>query len=227
MNSPFSLVASVFSRRARLFSATAAVLALCPWAAAAGAVVEGTVVLPQARTTPVANQRYEIVSNAGVLATNPPVAVVYLEGSFDGPAERPVKEVAQKDLAFVPSLLAIQTGTKVEFPNLDPAYHNIFSFSPARRFDLGRYRSDEKPVPSVVFDNPGLVTLRCDIHEHMRALILVLPTPYFVTTDVAGHYRLENLPAGKYTLKAWINSRTTREQTVELTDGGSIRADFR
>ena len=86
----------------------------------------------------------------------------------------------QKDLTFMPLILPVQVGTKVEFPNLDDTYHNIFSFSPAKRFDLGRYRSDERPIPSQVFDVTGLVTVRCDIHRHMRGLILVVDTPYFV-----------------------------------------------
>lgn len=190
------------------------------------ASVEGHVSLPKTRTAPVVNQRYEIVSNAGVMATNPPTAIVYLEGDFAVPATPAVKQIAQKDLTFVPSILPIQVGTRVEFPNLDSTYHNIFSFSPTKRFDLGRYRSDERPVPSVLFDKAGLVTLRCDIHEHMRALVLVLPTPYFVMTDTDGHYRLDGLPDGKYVLKAWVDSRTTREQQVELREGTVARIDF-
>ena len=63
----------------------------------------------------------------------------------------------------------MQTGTRVEFPNLDDTYHSVYSYSPAKRFDLGRYRRDERPIPWVLFDKPGLITLRCDIHEHMRA----------------------------------------------------------
>jgi hypothetical protein len=114
----------------------------------------------------------------------------------------------------------------VEFPNLDDTYHNIFSYSPAKRFDLGRYRPEERPIPSVVFDVAGLVTLRCDIHEHMRGLILVLNTPYFVITDESGRFQLSGLPAGRYTLKAWIDSKTTREQPVELKSGATLRADF-
>src|SRR5436309_10057486 len=81
-----------------------------------------------------------------------------------------MKQMNQKDFAFVPPLLPVQTGTAVEFPNLDDTYHNIFSYSPTKRFDLGRYRPEERPIPSVLFDVPGLVTLRCDIHEHMRGL---------------------------------------------------------
>ena len=83
----------------------------------------------------------------------------------------------QKEMNFVPTLLPVQTGTTVEFPNVDDTYHNIFSFSPAKRFDLGRYRPDERPSRRLLFDEAGLVTLRCDIHEHMRGLILVLDTP--------------------------------------------------
>jgi len=134
--------------------------------------------------------------------------------------------MAQKDLAFAPSLLPVQTGTRVEFPNLDDTYHNIFSYSPAKRFDLGRYRSDERPVPSEVFDRPGLVTLRCDIHEHMRALILVVDTPYFVLSEPTGRYRLPGLPAGHYTLKVWLSSRTTLARPVDLAAGSAREENF-
>jgi hypothetical protein len=120
----------------------------------------------------------------------------------------------------------VQAGTRVEFPNLDDTYHNIFSYSPAKRFDLGRYRPDEKPVPSVVFDNPGLVTLRCDIHEHMRGLILVVNSPHFATTDPDGRYRLTGLPAGHYSLRAWVDSSTTREHPVDLGKGATLHVDF-
>jgi plastocyanin len=193
----------------------------------AQATVEGRVELPKTKSAPVMAKRYEIVTAGGVLSTNPPVGIVYLEGSFPAPAKLPTKEVAQKDLAFVPALLPIQVGTKVEFPNQEKdTYHNIFSYSPAKRFDLGRYRPDEKPVPSEVFDVAGLVTLRCDIHEHMRGLILVLNTPHFVTTDESGRFRLSGLPAGHYTLKAWIDSRTTREHAVDLKSGSTVHVDF-
>lgn len=206
----------------------ASALLISGWFAASlpAATIEGRVALPKTRATPVVNQRYEIVAKAGVLSTNPPVAVVYLEGSFPKPATQPVTQILQKDLTFLPSLLPVQLGTKVEFPNLDDTYHNIFSFSPPKRFDLGRYRSDERPVPSQVFDAPGLVTLRCDIHEHMRALILVLATPHFVVTDAEGRFTLRDLPAGRYTLKAWVDSKTTREQAVELGADSTLRVDF-
>ena len=203
-----------------------AIFYVIPASLLAGATVEGRVELPKSRSAPVQAKRYEIVTKAGVLSTQPPLAVVYLDGNFPRPASLPLKEVAQRDLTFIPALLPIQVGTKVEFPNLDDTYHNIFSYSPVKRFDLGRYRADERPIPTQVFDKPGLVTLRCDIHEHMRGLILVLNTPYFVMTDTDGHFRLSGLPAGHYTLKAWIDSRTTREKPAELKNGQTLHVDF-
>jgi plastocyanin len=212
-------------RRLRLLSLSA-ILFIIPASLLAGATVEGRVELPKSRSAPVQAKRYEIVTKAGVLSTQPPLAVVYLAGNFPRPASLPIKELAQKDLTFAPPLLPIEIGTRVEFPNLDDTYHNIFSYSPTKRFDLGRYRPEERPIPSVVFDKEGLVTLRCDIHEHMRGLILVLSTPYFVMTDTAGRFRLDKLPAGRYMLKAWIDSRTTREKPVELKDGQTLHVDL-
>jgi plastocyanin len=203
-----------------------AVLFTLPVALLASAAVEGRVELPKSHSAPVQAKRYEVVTKGGVLSTQPPLAVVYLEGSFPQSTSLPTKQVRQKDLTFVPSLLPVRVGTTVEFPNLDDTYHNIFSYSPAKRFDLGRYRQDERPIPAQVFDKPGLVILRCDIHEHMRGLILVLNTPYFVMTDTAGHFRLDGLPAGHYTLKAWIDSRTTREKQVDLKTGQTLHVDF-
>ena len=203
-----------------------AICTLLPPSVLAEAAVDGRVALPKSHSAPVMAKRYEIVTNGGVLATSPPLAVVYLDGSFPKPNSHSTKQVAQKDLAFLPSLLPVQVGTRVEFPNLDDTYHSIFSYSPVKRFDLGRYRPEERPIPSEIFDTPGLVTLRCDIHEHMRGLILVLNTPYFVMTDPEGRFRLNKLPSGHYTLKAWIDSRTTREQPVDLKSGSTLHLDF-
>lgn len=194
--------------------------------APAQATIEGRVALPDSKSIPVMTKRYEIVTKGGVLATNPPLAVVYLEGAPAKSNASATAQITQKEMNFLPALLPIAAGTKVEFPNDDDTYHNIFSYSPTKRFDLGRYRPDERPIPSVVFDKPGLVTLRCDIHEHMRGLVLVLDTPYFTLTDRDGHYRLTGLPPGNYTVKAWIDSRTTREQRVNLKTSGTVQVDF-
>jgi plastocyanin len=211
-------------------------LGCCAWlSASADVAVVGRVMLPRRHAAPVLNQRYEIVARGSILAPNPPLAIVYLAGPFPRPAQTPPAQMAQHDLEFVPTLLAVQAGTRVAFPNQDDTYHNIFSYSAAKRFDLGRYRSDERPIPSVLFDTPGLITLHCDIHEHMRALILVLDTPYFAITDAEGNFRLEHLPPGRHVLKAWLDSKTTLEHPIELggarpsgaqQDGPDQRSDF-
>lgn len=192
----------------------------------AQSVVEGTVELPKSKTAPVVAKRYDVVTKGGVVATNPPLAVVYLEGAFPKPAKLPTRQVEQKNLAFNPILLPIQVGTRVEFPNLNDTYHNIFSYSPAKRFDLGRYRPEERPIPSQVFETPGLVTLRCDIHDHMRGLILVLDTPYFTVTEPSGKFRLAGLPAGHYVLKAWVSSSSTLQAPVDLKSGVTTKVSL-
>jgi len=192
----------------------------------AQATIEGQVHLPKTHSAPVPIERYEIVSKAGVEAPDPPRAVVYLEGNFPRPAKLPTKEMGQKELRFIPTLLPVEVGTKVEFPNYDDTYHNIFSYSKPKRFDLGRYPPNQKPTPFQIFDQPGLVTLRCDIHEHMRGLILVLATPHFTMSDAAGHFKLGGLPAGHYTLKAWVSSKSTLEKPVDLKPGQALKVDL-
>jgi plastocyanin len=203
-----------------------AVLLLPSFRLAAQAVAEGKVQLPKVGVPAVVNQRYVKNLDAAVLTADPPQGVVYLEGTFSPAATQPQARMGQKDLAFEISLLPVRVGTLVSFPNEDDVYHNIFSFSKPKRFDLGRYRKDETPVPTVLFDKPGPVALHCDIHEHMHAVILVVDTPYFVKTDLDGKYRLEGLPAGHYILKAWMDNKTTYQRTVDLTPGGIVHADF-
>lgn len=171
-------------------------------------------------------KRYEIVSRGGVLSTIPPVGVIWLEGNFELPENLPEERIVQEDFTFHPALLAVPVGTRIIFPNKDKEYHNVFSYSPPERFDLGRYMPEERPVPSQLFDQPGMVTIRCDIHEHMRAIVLVLDSPHFVTTDTEGRFRLEGLPSGEFTLKAWINSQETLERTVRLRPGETTEVLF-
>jgi plastocyanin len=192
----------------------------------AQANVEGTVQLPKPARDIGVNQRYQ--ADLPIAPTNPPAAVVYLEGNFSHipqPVAHATAQMAQKGMTFTPDLVAVLVGGTVEFPNLDDTYHNVFSYSKAKRFDLGRYRKDEKPG-SVLFDKPGAVTVHCDIHERMRGTVLVLGTPYFVKTDAQGRYRLEHLPAGNFSLKAWVTEREVRERSVQLGNGSIIHVDF-
>ena len=207
----------------------------CAWVLAAqvslgaetGATIEGTVQLPKAAPIPSAD-RYRSKISGEVGPPEPPVAVIYLEGNFpaDGRQKPKIKvQLEQKRFQFAPGVLPIQTGTAVEFPNLDEGYHNVFSYSKPKRFDLGRYRKDEQP-PALVFDKAGVVKLYCEIHEHMRGTILVLDTPFFVRSDAAGKFRLAELPPGAHKLKCWINEKTILERPVELKEGETLHIDF-
>jgi plastocyanin len=207
--------------RIALFFAAAA---LTGATAFAQATIEGKVALPKPRV-PVANKRYSTATKGGMAPVNPTLAVVYLEGGFPGPTSTATKQIVQKDMAFRPSLLAIQVGTRVEFPNQDDTEHSVYASSAPKSFNLGRIEPGQQPVPSQVFNTPGLSTLRCDIHEGMRADILVLDTPYFIVTETDGHYRLGGLPAGHYVLKVWLEGKT-QEHPVDLADGAVAKIDF-
>lgn len=189
--------------------------------------VEGTVTLPKAGPPPKLNPRYATQPGA-VLPPEPPTAIVYLEGvpipAGDTPGTNAVP-VLQKGMQFMPGLLAVRKGTRVEFPNGDDFYHNVFSYSKAKRFDLGRFLKAEAP-PSVTFDQPGVVKLYCEIHEHMRGVVLVLETPHFTKTDTNGGFRLTGLPAGKFKLKAWADEKSASERDIEIKPGASQRVDF-
>lgn len=191
--------------------------------AQAPAIIEGKVEIP-----PLRNRRPLPRYPSQTVQPGPPEprkAAVYLEGVFPGEPGGRFIRLAQKELQFDPGLLVIRRGTTVEFPNFDDLYHNIFSYSKAKRFDLGRYRKDEQPATQT-FDRAGIIRLNCEIHEHMEGTILVVDTPYFQKTESDGSYRLEGLPAGKFILKAWLSEKQFYERLVDLAPGTRLRVDF-
>lgn len=158
-----------------------------------------------------------------------PRAVVFLEGRFPSAGTNALyhtNEVLQEGMQFRPALLPVQVGTPVKFPNGDDFYHNVFSYSKTKRFDLGRYRKTDRPPPVEVFDKPGVVKLYCEIHQHMRGTILVLDTPYFTRTQTNGVYQLAGLPSGQFTLKAFIDEKHVYEKPVTLEPGKMLHVDF-
>lgn len=204
----------------------ASLLAALP-ASSPGATIEGTVTLPPAEPPLLAGPRYPGDTPYDAGRPDPPAAVVYLDGAppdASAAAHPTSVEMAQHHYQFAPGLVAVRAGSVVSFPNQDDEYHSVFSYSKAKRFDLGRYRKDETPA-ELVFDQTGVVKLFCEIHEHMRGTIVVLDTPYFQKTDAEGRYRLEGLPAGHFVLKAWVDD-AVRERAVDLAEGVTLHVDF-
>jgi plastocyanin len=199
-----------------------AALGLAAAQPAGAATIEGVVTLP-ARSAPAAASRY--TQTVGEIRDpDPPGAIVYVDGTGQHPKGGRVA-VAQEGYQFTPGLLVVPAGSVVEFPNHDPEYHSVFSYSKARRFDLGRFQRGEKPPP-LTFESPGVVKLYCDIHEHMRGTILVVDTPYFQKTGPDGRYRIDGVPAGRLVVKAWLDESTVRERTVDLGASETVRVDF-
>jgi plastocyanin len=131
----------------------------------------------------------------------------------------------QRGEQFVPRVLAITIGSTVDFPNSDVTFHNVFSLSAARTFDLGRYRPGR--TGSVRFERAGVVSVFCDIHTHMSAFILVFNHPYFAVTDADGRYTLPNAPAGAHTVMVWSEAGAAPPRPVTVRDGEITEVDFR
>ena len=155
-------------------------------------------------------------------------AVVYLETAPRGAFEErePARlRMDQRNETFAPHILAVTAGTIVDFPNNDATYHNVFSLSKTRRFDLGRYARGHSK--SVRFDTPGIVRVFCDIHSHMNAFVLVFGHRYFALTDTDGSYRIDNIPPGTYTVAAWHEGDVRDTRTLAIpSQGGVVEQDF-
>jgi plastocyanin len=145
---------------------------------------------------------------------------IYLEGQF--PVDRGVvptvpsvpAKMEQMNRRFVPETLVIEAGSKVSFPNMDPIFHNVFSLSGSRSFDLGNYPKGDTRM--VTFSEPGVVYVNCHLHSNMTGTIVVTPNRWHTKADRDGRFELQDVPAGKYTIVAWHKAAGYFRQTVTV-----------
>ena len=143
-----------------------------------------------------------------------------VQGAGAGPASPPM---TQRDTTFVPSVVAVRAGGTVHFPNADPFFHNVFSYSSAQRFDLGRYPQGESK--SVTFPEPGIVEVFCEVHEFMRGAIVVTENPFHAVVAADGSFRITGVPQGTYTIAIWHPDHRSHEQRVTVVSGAPTRVE--
>jgi plastocyanin len=186
-------------------------------------VVQGTVEVQRAPPRRRA-QRYPAGGAQAARAVQELSAVVYLRGGppLTGPVASTVT-ISQQDTAFVPAVLAVPQGTTVDFMNEDPFFHNVFSYSQAKRFDLGRYPAGQsKPV---IFEETGVVKVYCEVHDFMRAAVLVLDSPYHSPVADDGSFTIRGVPPGTYEMVAWHADFDEQVVSVTVASGETARVE--
>lgn len=196
------------------------------WGQGTGTVT-GTVPLPKRAAGRIAVEKYTGSISGKVAKAPPPRAAVWLEGPGAAAESKPAPvALPQKGYQFAERMIIIATGTTVSFPNEDDDYHNIRSLSEAKRFEIGRYKKVETPAPQQTFSKAGVVKLGCEIHEHMRAYIVVVDSRWRAVTDVAGRFTLTGVTPGTYTLHARIDEKTAFSTQIRVESGGRVEADL-
>ena len=159
-------------------------------------------------------------------------AVVFLDSAEARKQVKPLVgvEMAQEKRKFVPGVLVVPVGTEVRFPNHDSVRHHVYSFSPAKKFELKLYSGT--PSNPVLFDKPGVVVLGCNIHDQMVGWMLVVETPFYARVpDGSGKVQLDNVPPGVYTLRTWHArlpvGAPAQEQPLTVTATGAVSASVR
>lgn len=159
------------------------------------------------------------------LASERAHVAVYIEGTSIAPAAAITERVMkQQHRAFSPDLLVVPAGSTVSFPNLDPIFHNVFSLSKPKSFDLGNYPANQ--TRKVVFHKPGIVTVNCHLHPNMSAAIVVTPNAWAVLAGGDGKFAFPGVPPGRYTLVAWHKAAGFFRQEVEVPPNGTAQAGF-
>ncbi len=201
-----------------------------------GADIHGTIVVERRLT------RSNVTATAGMYQRGVPVELgadgaldplafershvaVYLEGAPSSNASSAIgASIEQRDRRFVPDLVIVPAGSAVSFPNFDPIFHNVFSLSKAKSFDLGNYPKGQTRV--VTFAAPGVVAVYCHLHANMAATILVAPNRWAVRADGQGAFVLKDVPAGTYTVVAWHKTAGTFRKTMTIGEQSDAEVNF-
>jgi plastocyanin len=152
--------------------------------------------------------------------------VIYLEGpvpAVQNPGT-PATQIRQLDRRFLPDMVVVPVGSTVSFPNMDPIFHNIYSLSKPKSFDLGSY--DKGETRKVTFPKPGIVEIYCHLHPNMAATVVVVPNRWYARPDSNGQYRISDVPPGQYTVVAWHKTAGFFRKNVVIGDGRDVAADF-
>jgi plastocyanin len=208
-----------------------------------GATISGNVMVTKADTPEEAVRRFTLLNryavskatkmeqNMGSSQAARPLsekAIVYLESDRLGKQKYPVPAkhptLDQKDMIFHPRVLPVLVGTTVDFPNKDAIFHNVFSYSGPKEFDLGRYPKGDSR--SVRFDAEGIIRVYCDIHAHMNATIIVFDHPYFAVPDDEGNYSIPNVPDGEYTANFWYDRDVVAQKRISVRNGAAVTLNF-
>jgi plastocyanin len=195
-------------------------------APAATGTLKGKVTIPQ-RKLPVIK---DYGAKPSIKVERPEAARGMVWVDSGAPAADPASispvRIEQRGYQFRPDVVVVRTGTPIVFPNEDQMYHSVFSISEARPFDLGRYRKGEEP-DAIVFDKPGMVQLFCEVHEHMRAHVQVVDTPWFTTTAPDGAFSIAGLPPGKHTVHVWLGPDLQFQKSIEIVAGKDLDVDWK
>jgi len=210
------------------------------WAeiASPGAEIEGTVTVTrrltrQRVTAPVSTYDrgvatpLEVEEKPDFVAAEMDRVAIFLEGGRavpTAPGKGQTVELVQRNRRFVHDTIVIPAGATVSFPNYDPIFHNVFSLSSAKSFDLGNYPQNQ--TRTVQFSKPGIVPVFCRLHPNMSATVVVAPGRWVTKPDAQGRYRLNDVPPGKYTVVTWHKSAGAFRQTVTIPESGLTTVDF-
>ena len=153
--------------------------------------------------------------------------VVYIDSPLPSglpAASQLTQQIAQRNRRFEREVLIVQAGSSVSFPNEDPIFHNVFSLSKPKSFDLGYYPKGQ--TRKVRFDKPGPVQVFCHLHPNMNSAILVVPNMYFTQPASSGEFKITGVPAGRYTLRLWHKSAGYLQEAIEVPAEGAVRVSF-